>query len=192
MILMSKLLTKIANLDLDRRYFKGTLVKGFDYYKEKRVRYVYSPKYEELIAFVEGTETYAVHFFLKNNNLAYNCTCPYQYDCKHIIACFYYLKEHIAEFDEITSKQEPFRLQMPKNFTVYYDSLIRLIGENYTVSFFTEGDFHFLFNKLCEDLDKLKKLKLSPNDKSYVKLLEKFENNNKEIQTVVERLKALK
>lgn len=48
------------------------------------------------------------------------------------------------------------------------------------------------YNKLCEDLDKLKKLKLSPNDKSYVKLLEKFENNNKEIQTVVERLKALK
>lgn len=48
------------------------------------------------------------------------------------------------------------------------------------------------YNKLCKDLDKLKKLNISPNSEVYVKLLKKFEDNNKQVQIVVEQLKALK
>lgn len=47
------------------------------------------------------------------------------------------------------------------------------------------------YDKLCEELEELKKQNLDPNDEKYVILKQKFEKNSKEIKEIKKELEKL-
>lgn len=78
----------------------GVLNRGYNYYDNKRIRKVFSTKPCFYTAIVDGSETYTVEVELSsdNNTILYtSCDCPYDYGayCKHEVAVFCYLKEHL-------------------------------------------------------------------------------------------------
>lgn len=64
---------------------------GKEYYKSGAVQN--AVKQENIIkALVKGRHTYRVALNMKTNTLS--CSCPYEGNCKHLVALLYYLDEH--------------------------------------------------------------------------------------------------
>ena len=153
--LQSKLVRKIVDTDINNRFFGAVLAKGKTYYLEKRVKEIYSPRYEELIARVEGTSDYYVHMSIDKNNIHYDCTCPFQYNCKHIVSVLHEIRNNPIKYDEATSLIEPVRGNNNPRLDEIIVFLYRLIGPNKVISGYVEGEFNIYFNRLLRGIKEI-------------------------------------
>lgn len=70
-----------------------TLKRGFQYYKQNRIRSIAMPQSDQIEADVKGKETaYHVKVHLKNIS-ASRCTCPMRRHCRHLIAALLWYAE---------------------------------------------------------------------------------------------------
>jgi len=69
-----------------------TLKRGFQYYKQNRIRSIAMPQSYHIEADVKGKETYHVKVELKNVS-ASRCTCPMRRHCQHLIAALLWYAE---------------------------------------------------------------------------------------------------
>jgi len=69
-----------------------TLKRGFQYYKQNRIRSIAMPQSEYIEADVKGKETCHVKLHLKNISLS-RCTCPMRRHCRHLIAALLWYAE---------------------------------------------------------------------------------------------------
>lgn len=153
MNLKSKLIDKIVNLNLDYVYHRQSLVKGYNYYKERVVISMYSPRFEELIAYVQGTNVYCVHMFLRGNSFVNNCTCPVSQNCKHVIACLYEIRNDYSLYDTETSTNDnDFKLNKDPSFGEMMKFLKRLVGPKYILNYFVDGDFRIYYRRILEKI----------------------------------------
>lgn len=153
--IQSKLIKKIMETDFNNRFFKPIVVKGLDYYKSGKVKEIYSPRYEELIGVVSGTIDYYVHLSLDKNAIHYSCSCPYQYNCKHIVAMMNKVKDNYEKFDDEAKVIEPVRGNSNPRLDEIVSFLYRLVGENFVISEYVEGEFNIYYNRLIRFLKEI-------------------------------------
>ena len=99
--------------DIDKYFSFDVLRRGYDYYKNGKVKNIIKLK-DGFIAKVNGSEEYKVTIVINKDNYKMECTCPYaeENNCKHMAAVLYCLKNNElpvkekninAKSDEITS-----------------------------------------------------------------------------------------
>ncbi|UPW83222.1 SWIM zinc finger domain-containing protein [Lysinibacillus sp. Ag94] len=84
------------NINSFEKQFKKVIVqRGYDYYMNNQVIDIMQIDTSNWRAVVEGTEPYTVDVtFNAQGDITYaNCDCPYDDDCKHIVAVLYEIKE---------------------------------------------------------------------------------------------------
>ncbi|MGE7675199.1 SWIM zinc finger family protein [Lysinibacillus sp. NPDC094403] len=84
------------NINTFEKQFKKVIVqRGYDYYVNNHVIDIMQIDNSNWRAEVEGTEPYTVDVAIKSNgDITYaNCDCPYDDDCKHIVAVLYAIQE---------------------------------------------------------------------------------------------------
>jgi len=69
-----------------------TLKRGFQYYKQNRIRSIAMPQSHQIEAAVKGNDTFHVKVQLKNIS-ASRCTCPMRRNCRHLIAALLWYAE---------------------------------------------------------------------------------------------------
>lgn len=69
-----------------------TLKRGFQYYKQNRIRSITMPDSDSIVAAIKGQETYHITVQLRNISRS-RCTCPMQRRCKHLIAALLWYAE---------------------------------------------------------------------------------------------------
>lgn len=149
MVGKSKLISSIYNLDIAKYYHHQSLVKGFNYYKQNAVQSVYSPRQDELISYVQGTENYCVHFRLQGNRIVSNCSCPVGENCKHVIATIYEVKNNYQLYDNSCSVADfKINLYQDPTFEELYRALDRLAGPDYKLNVYVDGDFGLFIRKI--------------------------------------------
>ncbi len=72
-------------LDVAEFYDDVTIKRGYQYYKQGRVGALTLPAPQEILAVVEGTDSYRVEFNLDFFTLS-TCSCPVNGNCKHMVA----------------------------------------------------------------------------------------------------------
>ncbi len=88
---------------LKNNFGSEIIKRGYDYYEQGRVKNLIIEG-KNAKAIVSGTRNYRVTINLQNSN--FKCTCPYESNCKHLVAVIYELRNNskIATTEDLKSK----------------------------------------------------------------------------------------
>ena len=126
----------IENDDFEDYFDSNILHRGYAYYQENRILDIWYQD-NHVYAYIDGSQIYKVEFEIKNNKIKkYYCSCPYaegyEYDCKHMAAVLYYLRDNeIPELEKEKNKKPKVAKEKSKLNKIYDEmqSKLKAIGD---------------------------------------------------------------
>lgn len=124
---------------LQRNFPKSILERGFVYYQNGHVTKM-EIKNDKLLAKVSGTATYDVDVHLEKLSLS-TCNCPYEANCKHLVAVFYELQKLLDKgltlapvianaFHYCCDEPNDMREQLKKDLAPYVKEIYHLLSKS--------------------------------------------------------------